>query len=469
MKKLILDHFHRWWWVLALGAAYALVLGWSVAIPSDSGDLWHGGKNFLLAWLKVQSYMFAFQVFMLASWTGAILLLFDLQRGITRAVTVLPLTARQIGRSWWLATVAIPAVALATLFFLGAGTFCIFHPDKVFPSARLAMASLFTLLWLGMGFTIYSNQFISKQGGNWRQGIYNFFITALALWMMFGFGLSTNAPKNPVKLAIFLGAGTLLTIVGWFRAGQFSPPRPKQAGVLRRPGLWLTPLSPGISPVPDGRGGIPFLISATFYKTFLICVAAGGWWSLVMAWQGQIKSCHEAIETIDGMGSIFWVIIFVFLMPVVRQLRYLRTLPISATNLAAVIFSIATLPLIALGALVAGVAGLAWETPLAFTVLKSYALILAPVSVCIFFAVWRGTGIQAYLLLLFTMIGFQQVPLWLQVFFHYPEIPFSLIGPIVVMCVLSAFLLTRRALLHSNHAYRVQATSFGNLPWGADR
>jgi hypothetical protein len=72
-------------------------------------------------------------------------------------------------------------------------------------------------------------------------------------------------------------------------------------------------------------------------------------------------------------------------------------------------------------------------------------------------------------LLLFTMIGFQQVPLWLQVFFHYPEMPFSLIGPIVVMCVLSAFLLTRRVLLHSSHTYCVQATPFGNLPWGAGR
>jgi hypothetical protein len=46
MKKLILDHFRRWWWVLALGAAYALVLGWSVAIPADSGELWHGKKKF---------------------------------------------------------------------------------------------------------------------------------------------------------------------------------------------------------------------------------------------------------------------------------------------------------------------------------------------------------------------------------------------------------------------------------------
>ena len=463
MKRIILDHFRRWWWVLAFGAAYALVLGWSIAIPADSGELWHGKKSFLLVWLKVQSYMFAFQVFMLASWTGAILLLFDLQRGITRAVTVLPLTARQIGRSWWLATVAIPAVALAALLFLGAETFCFFHPENSFPMARLMMASLFTLLWLGTGFTIYSNQFVSKPGvgGNWRQGICNFFITALALWMMFGFGLSTNAPKNPVKLAVFLGAGTLLAIVSWFRAGQFNPPRPKLAVVLRRPRLWLTPLSPGHLPMPDGRGGLPFLISEHFFNTFLICVAVAAWMALALAWQGAIKSWRDAFETIGGMGSAFWVIIFLFLSPVMRQIRWLRTLPISATKLAAVLFALTSLPFLALGVLVAGSAALACGTPLAVKIVENYALILAPASVCLFFAVRFGVGIPAYVVLLLTMAGSQMVP-------HRP-IPFSLGGPLAAGCVLLAFLLTRRALRNSSRTYRIQATVFNKDPWGAAR
>ena len=170
MKKLILDHFRRWWWVLAPGAVYALVLGWSMAIPADASELWHGKRLFVLVWLKVQSNMFVSQVFCLAVFTGAMLLLFDLHRGIARAVSALPLTARQIGRSWWLATVAIPAIVYAALFFGGAGTFYLFHPNQVFPAARLVMASIFTLLWLGMGFTIYFNQFTSRQGlsGNWR-------------------------------------------------------------------------------------------------------------------------------------------------------------------------------------------------------------------------------------------------------------------------------------------------------------
>jgi hypothetical protein len=468
MKRIILDHFRRWWWVFALGAAYALVLGWSMAIPTDAGDLGHDKKVsglalFFFVWIKVQGNMYVMQVFCLTAFTGAMLLLFDLQRGITRAVTALPLTARQIGRSWWLATVAIPAIGLTALFFLGAGAFCFWHPNKNYPTARLAMASLFLLLWLGMNFTIYSNQFVSNPGAGWnsRQGAGNLIITALALWMMFGFGFSANASKNPVKLAIFLCAGTLLTVVGWFRAGRFSPPRHKQAVALGRSGLRLTPLAPGRAPVPDGRGGIPFLISENFHKSFLTSMAAAAWMALVLAWQGVIKSWPQAFETLGAMASVFWVIIFLFLSPIVRQLRWLRTLPISATKLAAVLFALTSLPFLALGGLVAGIAALTCGIPFALQIAENYALVLAPASVCIFFAVRFGVGIPAYLVLLVTMAGSQMVP-------HRP-IPFSLAGPVAAGVVLLAFLLTRHALRHSSRTYRIQATVFNKDPWGAAR
>ncbi len=253
MKKIILDHFRRWWWVFALGAAYALVLGWSLAIPTDTSELWQGKKSFLLVWLKVQSNMYLMQVYCLAVFTGGMLLLFDLQRGITRVVTALPLTTRQIGRGWWLATVAIPAIVYAALFFLGAGIFCLFHPNQVFPAARLAVAGFFTLLWLGMSFTIYFAQFTNKHGlgGNWRERTGNFFISVLAIWMTFGFALSLNAPKNPVKLAIFLVVGAFLTIVGWFRAGQFSPPRLAPYAAVTRPCVYAG--WPGRNSISDQR------------------------------------------------------------------------------------------------------------------------------------------------------------------------------------------------------------------------
>ena len=124
------------------------------------------------------------------------------------------------------------------------------------------------------------------------------------------------------------------------------------------------------------------------------------------------------------------------------------------------------LPLIALGALVAGGAGLAMGIAAGLTVLKSYTFILAPASLCVFFAVWRGEGMQAYALLAITLFGLQLVQLRLQMAFHYLELPFSLCGTIAAICVLLAFLLTRCALMRSSHTYRVQANPFGNIALG---
>jgi hypothetical protein len=127
------------------------------------------------------------------------------------------------------------------------------------------------------------------------------------------------------------------------------------------------------------------------------------------------------------------------------------------------------LPLITLGALAAGGAGLALGTPAGLTVLKSFTFILAPASLCVFFAVWRGDTGQAYALLAITLLGLQQVQLQLQTAFHYLELPFSLCGPIAAICVLLAFLLTRCALMRSSHTYRVQANPFGDILVGMGR
>lgn len=137
MKRLILDHYRRWWRVLALSAALEFGLGFTIAADPKMP--------------------FEFWAFLLALWTGATLLSFDLKNGALRALAPLPLTSRQISRGWWLATVPIPAIVLALLLFSGAAVFCHIDPSRALPAERLAMASLFTLVWLGMDFTLVFN------------------------------------------------------------------------------------------------------------------------------------------------------------------------------------------------------------------------------------------------------------------------------------------------------------------------
>ncbi len=447
MKRLILDHLRRWFWVLALVGALEFGLGWSIAKQPQSD--------------------FEFLGLLLAMWAGAVLLSFNLRRGFVRSIAVLPLKGTQIGRGWWLATVCIPAIALAALLFFGAGIFCYFHPDKVFPAGRLGMAGLFNVAWLGTMFTlVFPTPLVHRKP--W-ENVRAFLISVMSQIMLFGGMLfCQSASKSPLKSLILLGGGALLTAVGWFRAEHFVLGRTNFRLAMPRHRAALQPAAQtGRRHAPSGFGGIPFLMRTIFVRTFLILVAMVAVMALMMAWRGMGMPRQQAIIVFASMGS-FMSCFFIFIlqpMLLLRHLRFLRTLPVSANRLAGVMIGAGILPLMALGALVTGVAGLLFGTPAAITFLESYAFILAPASLCVFFAVWLGAGTWTYALMLLTMFGFQLGPLWFQRILLNPEIPGIQSGAFVALCVLLAFLFTRRALLRSSHAFRVQASPSCNLPW----
>jgi uncharacterized membrane protein (UPF0136 family) len=491
MNRLILDYFRRWWWALALVAVLEFGLGWFiVGLPEQNFEFWG---------------------LMLAMGVGANLVSFDLRRGVLRAVAVLPLTGRQIGRAWWLATVPIPAIALAALLFLGAAIFCHFHPERPFLANRLALAGLFNVAWLSTVFTcVFPSTGVFGKG---RERAGGCVFSLLSMIMLYG-GMFyfQNAHDTPFKCALLLGVGALLTAVGWFRAERFSPGRagiqamvpqgkgqrgqqgvvedhlrryealrpPATASRLRR---WMFDRSMrrmeamaagsprGEHHPPSGYGGMPFLIRTTFFRGFLYIAVMVALLALLTRWQRQMMPLGTAgdmdIMFNATMGSFMssWFIVFYSLMPVLPHLRFLRTLPVSATGLAGVMIGIAVLPLLALGALVAGVAALSAGTPFAVTVLKSYTFMLAPGALCVFFAVWRGIGVPAGALVLATLFGFFLAPLWLKGYFHQTEIPFLQAGLFVAACILLALLLTRRALQRGSRAYRIQASPMSQHPW----
>ena len=215
---------------------------------------------------------------------------------------------------------------------------------------------------------------------------------------------------------------------------------------------------------------MPFLLSSTFVSAFLNLVAMVALMALVWLYQDQAMSRSlNMVKELVPLGSLMcgWLVILSRFMPLLRQLRFLRTLPVSATRLAFVMLATVLLPLVAVGSVAAGVAGLFLGTSEAFTVLNSFTLVLAPAALCMSFAVWRSDEKGVHVLLLLAMVGFLLGFIRLQT--RYPEHPFNLIGPVVGICLLLAFLLIRRTLLHSSRAYRVQANTGGNLPWGAGR
>lgn len=460
MKNVILDHCRRWWWVFLLGGAYAVILGWSLATPDFATGYWQGKHSFLEQFFKIQSSMLLMQSSSLAVFTGAMLLLYDLQRGLVRVVAVLPLTGRQLGRSWWLATVAAPAAWQIAWLSIGAGAFYLFHPGTTFPTVRLLLADLLIFLWFGTAFVIY---FVNQATQEIRWGkLCNFLATVAIIWMMFGFALSLNAQKSPVKWALFLGLGLLMTFFGWWRAGQFIPGQTKTANRPRaRAHTLLSPLPlkslPGTHSEVGGNGGLALLFSVTFYRAFLFCLYAAVALPLALAWQGQLDSWSAAIKLVAGLVAAYWVLSFFTLTPALRQLRYLRTLPLSASHLALMLIFLALLPVLALGALTTGIAWLSSDAPVTLLVLNHFLFVLAPASLCMAVAIWRGTGIQTYVMLLLMLIGFQSA--------SYRNLPLYLVGAIVAVCVLLAFLVARLALRRSSHAYRPPITPFGNFTW----
>ncbi|HEY5912436.1 MAG TPA: hypothetical protein VJA21_17680 [Verrucomicrobiae bacterium] len=457
----MLDHLRRWWRVLAVAGVAEFALGALIA----------GGPQ----------YTFEFWAFMLSMWTSATLISFDFRRGLLRPVAVLPLTGRQMGRAWWLATVPIPAIVLAALLFSGAGIFCYFGPNHPFPTYRLVMASLFTSVWLGLQFTL---NFVGARGfgRNPQEYIRNSLLSVVTVVAFFGtMLLCNNASNSPLRSCILLGIGALLTVAGWVLAEQFDPAR---AGLylgrieppdLRRRASRLRLPKPKTaaaqSCAPGTGGGLRFLLSTVCVRGFLQIAGMVALMALLWLWQGRNLSLPMDFEMLAAMGSFMpcWFIVFYSLLPLLRHLRVLRTLPISATELAGVLLALALLPPAALGMLLASVGWLFSGPAAALAFLKIYALALGGVALCVFFAVWRGAGVQGYALLLLSLFGFLFGHLWLQGHFHYSERTLMVAGSIATGCILLALVLTRLVLVRGSRVYREETNPSGGFPMAASQ
>jgi hypothetical protein len=477
MTRLILDYYRRWSLVLLIGAALQLLQGW---------------------WLTVEPLTpFEFTASMIPICLGLLLPLFDLSRGVVRVIGTLPLSLAKLAHGWWLANVLIPANVLLALLFLGAGAAEFCHPGQAFPLNRLLMASLVTVLWLGTMFALVMPAIFPVTGKfrNRWPGILTQFVGAIltvcfVLWAIFGFVLSPGASKNPIMLAIFLAGGISLTFVGWLRAARFNPVGVRfgssgnelsakfnayKAGAASSHPKTLSTIS---HRPPEGHGGILFLLRLTFINGLFGCFTSAigillFWWC-ASRFSGLVRfpapgqgalviDLREGFKVNNSSITVLLIFALFPLRPALMQLRFLRTLPISTAKLATVIMASVILPAMAVSMLLTGTIGLSVGTPAALTTLKSCLLFLAPVVLCVFFAVWRGGGTQAYILFFAAMM------VWVLAVSACQNINFPLVGGAALAGVLLAWLLTYYALLRSGRAYRVQTDPLSNFPWIARR
>jgi hypothetical protein len=455
MKLILRDHFRRWWWVWLAGIIGVAAIAWGISLGGEHNKSFGG---------------FPFGIFM-----GAFLLSFDLQRGHARAVLAMPVTAKQIARGWWWAAVGIPAAAITVVTLLVFTIVSVCSGDWS-SLADCVIYCVANLLILGVMFFGLTGMPAQRSGGNWRDQIRGILFgglwgASIGGWMFF----SQLNLYSTIGVVFFL-ITAILTILGWFRAETLVRER---AG-FRIAFQSFSAKSAKASHCAEGHGGLPFLFQTIFTRMVVVGLAMTGLFVLIFGLMIAPKfaaiaaQTHGAAQVNPWKGNFPIFIIFQFLwvvgfqiIPVCLHLRFLRTLPVSTTRLAAVfVFTPPAAMLVILyfmGLLVAG----AFHQPLSSAVellRQGGVLQIALASVFVPVVVWRGWSVVTYLVFFTVMMAciFGSI---------FANAKFSSLNSVAISLLLISisFIATKFILESSSYAYRPRASQIGGVGWGAGR
>jgi hypothetical protein len=144
----------------------------------------------------------------------------------------------------------------------------------------------------------------------------------------------------------------------------------------------------------------------------------------------------------------------------VFQLRFLRTLPISPSTLAATMVLLPVTSIAAIGLIVTALASaVAGETVIPHTV-NNFLMLGAKAAVMVSVIVWRGLDVVTYILIMMMVIADSFITLGMTMFFHLgsktAEAPVWIYLVIFFAFVAISFALTKMLLTTSSNAYRVR-------------
>jgi len=510
MKRVIVDYFRRRAWVFGIGALALIVLGWgqaefvadieaqaksatinegnlhvlrtraaNIEAQAKSAAINEGnlhGQRTLAANIEIQAgsaanneglrtlaadieaqaafaahsrvgMLFYVQI-QLGVFLGAFLLMSDLHRGIARILATLPLSAAQIGRAWWMATVAVPAVFFCPFMTLGVALYHAIHPGVPVAWQTMAGSALSLLLVLGASFTLmFKAQGATPEQG-WRRVIS---MLASLVWVMLTssvFLLFGNLSTHPALLIFFLVVGVSLTVIGWFQAETFVRNRAGFRIATENGPSAATASSPALR--IKSLGGIPLLIAQNVGRAFLFSVVIFPSYVL-MSVLGFKDTWTVAAQSAQIM---FFAVLFFTLSPVLLQLRHLRTLPLSSSQLALVLLTITLLPLLVTCGLTTVINGWALGEQAALRSLQVGLLMVAFAAFTLAYAVWLGFETATYLLAVCTVTLVIFSRLSLHTANHQLAPSLELIVTAAVGMVVIAFFIVRLALQSGTRTYR---------------
>jgi hypothetical protein len=453
MKRIILDHFRRWWLVLTASLiAYFAFQVFSIHENNSqtSDDLTVASIQHMIHTIHNS---FVFPVIM---WLG-FLLMWDIQRGLPRVLTSLPVTPKNIGHAWWLASVAFPAMALgavgvlAILIFSGGTNTTIFLENYLMSwvLAALYLGGIFGALTF-MATTI-PDTFIDK--------IHTVLPNLLFPLTLMGFIFLQIEILTTTTTTLIFAAYAILSVLGWFRAERMVLQR---AGF--RPALQHSQKQPTQHKIPQSFGGLPYLAQKIFVQTTLIGLAITSWMTLWMSFfhfsHGQNHS-QPVVSMIIDFGSIPYVFVLLFFIsPIVFHLRFLRTLPISSSALAAILVFLPVFSIAAVGLIVTTLASFMADEAVITPAANGFLMLGAQAAIMVSLIVWRGLDALTYLLIFLMVISDSFIKLGMTIVFHLgsktPERPWWINLTIFLLCVVGSLALTQRLLAKSSSAYRVR-------------
>ena len=450
MNLILRDYVRRWWWVWALGLPVNAAMLVSECVAHQRGN---------------DTTFFPLGIFL-----GSILLAMDLQRGSTRVYLSLPVTIRQLARIWWLEAVALPAVAILLVNTAVFGLL-IWRLGMTGILAVYVKHTLTDVLMLGVMFFALTGLPAGQLGESWAERARATFFSllwglAFGGWYFFARLFDFTTPSGRIAMVI---AG-VLGVWGWARAEMLVQIR---AGVrLLAPNLYLPSQKARASRCAEGAGGFGYLVRRTYGRMMmmglgiivLMVLFSWGAVALVDA-KAQFMSTARMMTTNPMLsnGFVFQWLLAMQMLPVCLHIRFLRTLPVSSTWLAAymVFTPLAAILSIAgiFGALLAVSGIITWTDSLTWIGQVS-GLSAGVVTLFIPILLWRGFNRFTWVLIMAVIMGssFGQI---LSTF----KISLAVSDALSVLFIIGSFVLTKLAMERSSLVYRPRTiTAYGT--WG---
>jgi len=363
----------------------------------------------------------------------------DLLRGSGRVQQTLPVSARQIGRAWWVLSVALPTLFLALI----SGLAMVIHSsntNKGFPLGGLTATALTYALCFGSLFYLIG-------GTPPLQNAILIVRRVLAIGFVIGI-IFIKQPFDTPQGIVFLLAMATMSVLGWYRAEG----KVRERGGFRM-GVVTGTRKPCQHQAPVGFGGLPLL-----WRNLGLQLGGAGLVIAAVFLIGELWIPNLRLSSLNPLLEMHMPVLvtccYRFVIPIIPQMRHLRTMPISTARLAATLVLMPVAPALSVG--------LAWAAVSSKGI--QYPAELVMCAACTSFGVptilWRGLKWETSLLFVFFMIASALVP----TFYHLLKMPF-LATTLGSLCLIAlSYKLTRRHLQSSSRVYRIPPAMFN--AWG---